>query len=586
MLNYPFLYVSFIKKVSLEEWQMAGIIVRKGSQTLLQTAIEAGEYIIGRDRTCDFCLEDEEVSHKHAKIILSENGVEIADLASLNGTFMNGKKITTASLTPGDIINVSGYSIILTDNLLPETLDKSNNSPHKKDKLTIGSLTDNNVKSPKVTRVHDGFTIGRCPESDMCLANENISWTHATVRLDNNQPVLVDNDTANGTRVNGKLVTSIKCLLNGDIISIGEYAWIFTSDLLKNRKKQSEGKIQVLLSKPIYKILIGLLFTLLLLSFLFPDKNKPLIETLLVTANSYEQNGQYSRAVTVLKKVREFDPDDQEIISKINILNQKIEIHNEIRQIEYLLTPNTTYSLLKAEEELKKLEDKFKDQEISSLTIPIREKIKNQKFANEYYDLLSHGNYQELIDRLSEFQHPEKAAFLLKARKGLARQLELSGQYQPASQEWQKVLEIENDEEAKQALAQIAAFESQPVQKSSKKSENKPPVVTGIFTKKYEITGNEQATFSIKTKDVDNDLLTTKQNQEAEQLYWTAYRKMQYKNVQAHNEALAMFEKVLKMTPDEKGELFLKTKEKIEQIKKELTYFCRDSVLIHRDLKF
>ena len=73
---------------------------------------------IGRDFECMFHLPDRSVGRKHAVVFTDDFGVTIKDLNSLNGTYVNNKKITEKSLKDGDIISIGKYNILLNDNQL------------------------------------------------------------------------------------------------------------------------------------------------------------------------------------------------------------------------------------------------------------------------------------------------------------------------------------------------------------------------------------------------------------------------------------------------------------------------------------
>jgi len=67
--------------------------------------------------------------------------------------------------------------------------------------------------------------IGRGSGADVRLPHPTVSESHATIRVQDDNPVIVDVDSTNGTRVNGALITPNrpKILKDGDMIDIGVY---------------------------------------------------------------------------------------------------------------------------------------------------------------------------------------------------------------------------------------------------------------------------------------------------------------------------------------------------------------------------
>jgi len=66
------------------------------------------EVVIGRNPTTDITLLDEGISREHALLLFDEDapGYVIEDLASTNGTKLNGKRIRSAPLSEGDEIQI------------------------------------------------------------------------------------------------------------------------------------------------------------------------------------------------------------------------------------------------------------------------------------------------------------------------------------------------------------------------------------------------------------------------------------------------------------------------------------------------
>jgi hypothetical protein len=69
--------------------------------------------VIGRVNDADLLLLDEKISRKHAKISTHGGRVMIEDLASRNGTFVNGVRIRSMELQEGDLIVVGSSTIKL-----------------------------------------------------------------------------------------------------------------------------------------------------------------------------------------------------------------------------------------------------------------------------------------------------------------------------------------------------------------------------------------------------------------------------------------------------------------------------------------
>lgn len=69
--------------------------------------LEVGTHIIGRSTSAAVVIDDDGVSREHAKLVVNEDGiVNLMDLQSTNGTFLNGAPIDVAVVREGDRIHV------------------------------------------------------------------------------------------------------------------------------------------------------------------------------------------------------------------------------------------------------------------------------------------------------------------------------------------------------------------------------------------------------------------------------------------------------------------------------------------------
>ncbi len=68
---------------------------------------------IGRDPGNDIVVDDLMVSRRHAEVVAADGSLEIVDLDSQNGTFVNGERILRSVIQLGDVVSVGGATLLL-----------------------------------------------------------------------------------------------------------------------------------------------------------------------------------------------------------------------------------------------------------------------------------------------------------------------------------------------------------------------------------------------------------------------------------------------------------------------------------------
>lgn len=63
-----------------------------------------GPTVVGRAPECNLRLDADGLSRQHARLVLTNDGIQVEDLGSTNGTFINGKRVQRGFATPGDEI--------------------------------------------------------------------------------------------------------------------------------------------------------------------------------------------------------------------------------------------------------------------------------------------------------------------------------------------------------------------------------------------------------------------------------------------------------------------------------------------------
>ncbi|MEX2326992.1 MAG: FHA domain-containing protein [Pseudomonadales bacterium] len=69
---------------------------------------------IGRALECDISILEPALSRKHAELELTDDGLLIRDLGSVNGTFVNGEKVDEVALNDGDVLAFGKIKFIVS----------------------------------------------------------------------------------------------------------------------------------------------------------------------------------------------------------------------------------------------------------------------------------------------------------------------------------------------------------------------------------------------------------------------------------------------------------------------------------------
>jgi pSer/pThr/pTyr-binding forkhead associated (FHA) protein len=75
--------------------------------------LPGGVRTLGRSTGADFIVEAALVSRVHCRLTaLPDGALEVRDLDSTNGTFVNGRRVAQARLAPGDRLRVGRVELI------------------------------------------------------------------------------------------------------------------------------------------------------------------------------------------------------------------------------------------------------------------------------------------------------------------------------------------------------------------------------------------------------------------------------------------------------------------------------------------
>jgi len=203
----------------------------EGKQTALPLAHD--EYGVGRAEANAIRLTDRNVSRKHAILKKNGQGWFIKDLASYNGTYVNGARVAGEQLiTNGDVVQLGDYRLELLDEatIAAQQGAGSDTSPamgvaqplpvhHRPDRLVVVVGPTPGAEFP-LDREY--FTIGRAEDATISINHSSVSRLHSElIALGGGRYEIVDKQSANGIRINGvELKRGI--LEAGDALELGD----------------------------------------------------------------------------------------------------------------------------------------------------------------------------------------------------------------------------------------------------------------------------------------------------------------------------------------------------------------------------
>jgi hypothetical protein len=89
------------------------LVVERGPRAGMAWLLKAGTTTAGRHPDSDIFLDDITVSRHHCRFLSGEEGLEVEDSGSTNGTYVNGERVDRKSLEPGDEVIIGKFHLIV-----------------------------------------------------------------------------------------------------------------------------------------------------------------------------------------------------------------------------------------------------------------------------------------------------------------------------------------------------------------------------------------------------------------------------------------------------------------------------------------
>ncbi|WP_205850230.1 FHA domain-containing protein [Nakamurella flava] len=88
------------------------LVVKRGPNAGSRFVLDRDKTTAGRHPESDIFLDDVTVSRRHAEFRRGSDGFEVADIGSLNGTYVNREPVEVSPLTNGDEVQIGKFRLV------------------------------------------------------------------------------------------------------------------------------------------------------------------------------------------------------------------------------------------------------------------------------------------------------------------------------------------------------------------------------------------------------------------------------------------------------------------------------------------
>lgn len=185
---------------------------------------------IGKGSANDIVLDEEGVNAFHADLKVDGEMVTLTDVGTQTGTSLNGTKLTgPAMLRAGDLISIQGIEleVVEVESAVPEgkTLVLSGTALFEMGLGGWAIVADTGPEKGQVIAIKEKTSVGRALDCDISILEPGLSRQHAELDIVDDELIIRDLGSSNGTYLNGKKVSHSVCR-EGDVLQFERIKFI------------------------------------------------------------------------------------------------------------------------------------------------------------------------------------------------------------------------------------------------------------------------------------------------------------------------------------------------------------------------
>jgi ABC transport system ATP-binding/permease protein len=212
--------------------------------------------LIGRDPECTLVLSGPLISSKHARLLRTDKGLELEDLDSANGTFVDEQPIKRVMIGWDQPFIIGDRPLVPRD-VIRKVMEKHAEEHTFAGTLGLGQISGGFEEEDSTARMEkvkvktatvdfgdgDALIVGRGADADIILDTPNVSRNHARLERAGDILRVTDLGSTNGTFVNGRRISGVTTVQPDDDLRIGPHRLELTSDFRVRRHHNARSGI-------------------------------------------------------------------------------------------------------------------------------------------------------------------------------------------------------------------------------------------------------------------------------------------------------------------------------------------------------
>ncbi len=186
-------------------------------------ALPQAPFVIGRFSTCDYQIDDSELSRQHTQIEFNDGKYSVRDLGSRNGTMVNGEAIIEKPLKDGDLILLGVTELKFNEGEPPAGGAEEESQPASQASAPTDFVlagVEGEAVGEEYLIEEQGLTIGRRVTQTIVLEEHSVSGNHALLCVEDGHIKAYDWESRNGVFVNDVKIEGGHILNEGDVIQV------------------------------------------------------------------------------------------------------------------------------------------------------------------------------------------------------------------------------------------------------------------------------------------------------------------------------------------------------------------------------